>query len=199
MNLEARIGRLLWDMGRVEGTAVSAFALLEESPCLTRAEQAPLLCFQRQETRHANITRAWAARLCPAAPRLAPFAALARRDVCAATRLLEPARTVQIVAAVHWNERNTLRQYPRWIEVFRRLGLGALAEDFSGILDEERAHVAWGRSVLRRWSEHSPAMNRAARIALGLAGRVYAAAIAVEHRAVWEDACATVGLARRVV
>lgn len=186
-----RLGTLLWDMGRAESAAVTAFRLLEPSPWLTDHEKADIARFVHEEAEHGRVTKTWGQHLTPNSPPVAPFAALARRDVRSAQCLSEPARTIETFAATHWNERNTPRHYPGWITAFLRLGLDALARDFEQIVGEERGHVTWGERVLRRWEIEHPDLIPRFRLAICTAGRVYAAVIHATHRPIWDIARAT--------
>ena len=135
---EVRLGVYLWRSSLTEQIAAATFQKLARWARLSEAEQATARLFAEQERNHAELLRALGQEWIPERP----------------DRFLRPLHVPEdpalLLAGVHQAERISLAGFEHMIELGRRIGAGVLTAVYELILREERAHLAWGRPLVRR-------------------------------------------------
>jgi hypothetical protein len=153
MNVERTLARVLWSFSQADGGASAIMRDLARNPLLTVAErQFSGVTLFRQEHEHAVMAAAWATKLGVSRfPGHDPYSACALRDVLVIRRVQDlTLRTAWTLAGLRWNEERSVRAFPRWVALMRRLGQPDMARDFTQLTDEERGHVAFGVRVAER-------------------------------------------------
>ena len=135
---EIRLGVYLWRSSLTEQIAAATFQKLARWAPLSRAEQATARIFAEQERNHAELLRALGQEW------------IRERPDGFLRPLHVPEDPAQLLVGVHQAERLSLAGFAHMAALGRRIGHGVLTAVYDLILREERAHLAWGRPLVRR-------------------------------------------------